>query len=71
MLAGDKSDMPGLIRASFGLYNTLDDADALADALTCIARGDYKGRYHQDIASGEYTAEGWIPDFEAYFSLVV
>lgn len=71
MLAGDKSDMPGLIRASFGLYNTLDEVDALADALTCIARGDYKGRYHQDLASGEYTAEGWTPDFEAYFPLVV
>lgn len=70
MLAGDKSDMPGLIRASFGLYNTQDEVDALADALTCIARGDYKGLYQQDIASGEYTAEGWIPDFETYFSLV-
>ena len=71
MLAGDKSDMPGLIRASFGLYNTQDEVDALADALTCIARGDYQGHYQQDIASGEYTAEGWMPDFETYFSLVV
>jgi cysteine desulfurase/selenocysteine lyase len=69
MLAGDKSDMPGLIRASFGLYNTQEEVDALAEALTRIARGDYKGRYHQDIASGEYTVENWSPNFEAYFSL--
>ena len=27
MLSGDKSDMPGLIRASFGLYNSVDEVD--------------------------------------------
>ncbi len=69
MLAGDKSDMPGMIRASFGLYNTTDEIDALVEALTCIAQGKYKGGYLQDIASGEYRAEGWQPKFEEYFSL--
>jgi selenocysteine lyase/cysteine desulfurase len=42
MLAGDKSEMPGLIRASFGLYNTFEDVDALIDALQHIARGAYR-----------------------------
>jgi hypothetical protein len=27
MARGDKSDMPGLVRASFGCYNTTDDVD--------------------------------------------
>ncbi|MCI0519560.1 MAG: aminotransferase class V-fold PLP-dependent enzyme [Chloroflexi bacterium] len=68
MLAGDKSDMPGLVRASFGLYNSTEEVDALAEALTCIAQGEYQGRYHQARATGEYLPEGWQPDFKAYFT---
>jgi selenocysteine lyase/cysteine desulfurase len=68
MSAGDKSEMPGLLRASFGLYNTRDDVDSLVEALECIARGDYKGEYVQDRATGEYSLLGWEPDFEAFFS---
>jgi hypothetical protein len=69
IMSGDRSDMPGLIRASFGLYNTLEEVDILVDALTRIARGEYQGKYQQDIASGEYTPVGWVPAFAQYFSL--
>ncbi len=69
MLAGDRSDMPGLIRASFGLYNTLEEVDILVDALARIARGEYQGQYTQNIASGEYTPLGWTPTYDRYFSL--
>jgi hypothetical protein len=61
--------MPGLVRASFGLYNTPEEIDLLAEALTRIARGDYRGRYHQDPKSGEYHPEGFSPDFTSYFDL--
>jgi len=67
MLAGDKSEMPGLIRASFGLYNNTDDVDALVDSLRHIVRGEYQGHYIQDPASGEYHPTSWEPDFQAYF----
>jgi cysteine desulfurase/selenocysteine lyase len=67
MLAGDKSEMPGLIRASFGLYNDTQDVDALVEALQHILRGEYQGRYTQDKASGEYFPAGWEPDFQAHF----
>jgi selenocysteine lyase/cysteine desulfurase len=69
MLAGDKSQMPGLIRASFGLYNTVDEVDRFADAVQAIASGQFEGTYHQDTSSGEYLPEGWQPEFESYFSL--
>ena len=69
MLAHDRRRMPGLVRASFGLYNTLDEVDVFLEALTKIARGEYRGRYRQDKASGDYTPDGWQPDFEKYFSL--
>ncbi len=68
MLAGDKREMPGLIRASFGLYNTLAEVDALAEALERIIHGNYDGQYQQEVASGEYQLEGWEPPFEQYFS---
>ncbi len=60
--------MPGLVRVSFGLYNTTEEVDALVDALTKIARGEYDGTYIQDIPSGEFHPVGWKPDFQKYFS---
>lgn len=69
MLSGDKSDMPGLVRASFGLYNTREEIDILIEALNRLARGEYQGIYIQDRASGEYHPQGWAPEFKNYFSL--
>jgi selenocysteine lyase/cysteine desulfurase len=69
MLSGDKSDMPGLVRLSFGLYNSFRDIDALGEALQAIIRHEYKGTYAQDQSSGEYTPLGWKPDFERFFDV--
>lgn len=69
MLAGDKSEMPGMLRASFGLYNTLEEVDSLVEALIRVTRGQYSGIYHQDKATGEYKPEGWNPEYERYFSI--
>jgi selenocysteine lyase/cysteine desulfurase len=69
MVANKRDNMPGLIRASFGLYNTLEDVDRLIEALEAISAGDYKGEYLQDKASGEYHPKGWEPNFDAHFSL--
>jgi selenocysteine lyase/cysteine desulfurase len=71
MAAGDRSEMPGLVRISFGLYNTTEEVDALIEALKKIARGKYDGDYQQDVKSGDYLPRGWAPDFDAYFSLQV
>jgi selenocysteine lyase/cysteine desulfurase len=69
MLAGDRSDMPGLVRASFGLYNTKQDVDRLVEALLCISNGDYAGEYVQERSSGEYLPQGWAPDLDRVFDL--
>jgi selenocysteine lyase/cysteine desulfurase len=68
ILAGNKGDMPGLIRASFGLYNTTDEIDHLCQSLEHILRDEYQGEYWQDIASGEFHPKGWKPQFVDYFS---
>ena len=69
MQAGDKSEMPGLVRLSFGLYNTRDDIDVLVEALVDIIDGKFQGEYQQDRASGEYYPQGWQPDFDRYFKI--
>jgi len=68
MLAHDRSQMPGMTRISFGLYNTAEEIDALCEALERIGRGAYDGDYTQDITTGEYRPAGWAPDFNRYFS---
>ncbi len=69
ILAGDRTDMPGLVRISFGLYNTLAEIDALIDALKAIASNHDHGAYHQNPASGEFSPKEWQPDYDSYFSL--
>jgi len=54
ILSGDKSNMPGMVRASFGCYNHFEDIDSLVEMLNRIVRGDYQGKYELDPSSGEY-----------------
>src|SRR4029453_13164963 len=60
--AGDRRNQPGLVRVSFGMYNTTDEVDALVDALGTIARGEYCGQYAQDPATGHFRPRGVAPD---------
>lgn len=69
MLSGDKRHMPGLVRASFGLYNTFEEVDVLIAALSSILRGEYSGEYHQDPASGEYHPADFQFDLDSYFDV--
>jgi cysteine desulfurase/selenocysteine lyase len=55
-------DIPGMVRVSFGMYNTKEEIDTLADGLDQISNGAYEGRYEQDIKTGEYNAAGWRPE---------
>lgn len=69
ILANDRHDMPGLVRISFGMYNTTAEVDVIVQALTDIAQGKYAGHYEQDAKSGEYQAVEWQPDLAKYFKL--
>jgi len=70
VLSGNKSNMPGMVRASLGCYNTEEDIDALVEMLDRITRGDVRGRYVQNPASGGFTADGFAPDFARYFPYI-
>lgn len=41
VLAGTKAHVPGMVRVSFGLYNTRADVDVLIEMLHRITRGEY------------------------------
>ena len=65
---GDRSRIPGAVRASLGIYNTQEEVDALVEALTRVARGEYAGAYVLDPATGDYSPQGYRVCFEEFFS---
>jgi len=69
ILAGDRRDMPGMTRISFGMYNTMQEIDRFLDALLVVATGKQRGRYTQNATTGEFRPDGWAPDFGAVFGL--
>ncbi|MGD9100134.1 MAG: aminotransferase class V-fold PLP-dependent enzyme [Anaerolineae bacterium] len=66
---GVKQYLPGLVRVSFGCYNTEDEVDWLIEVLERVVRGEYQGHYVQDPASGEFWPQGYAPEIASYFAL--
>ena len=69
MLNGDRSQMPGMVRASFGCYNNRKDVDRLLEMVERVAAGDYAGDYRVNRATGEYVPAGYEEPLAEYFSL--
>ncbi len=69
ILARDRSAIPGTVRASFGLCNSLEDVDTLGRALEAVSRRSFDPGYVLDVERGEYTHPGFSPDFASRFSL--
>ncbi len=69
LIAGDKSNMPGMVRMSFGCYNNTEDIDRLVDTLERAVRGEYEGEYQLEKATGEYTPVNYQEPLEDYFLL--
>jgi cysteine desulfurase/selenocysteine lyase len=62
VLNGDRSELPGLVRVSFGCYNTIEEVDRLVEWLKRIRRGEYRGDYQLHPRSGSYSPRGWSYD---------
>jgi hypothetical protein len=69
IVEGTRVGLPGLVRLSFGCYNTVEEIDKAADFLVRIVDGEIGGYYEQDAASGAYWPRGYEPDYEPYFGL--
>jgi selenocysteine lyase/cysteine desulfurase len=70
MLLGDRSNMPGMIRASFGCYNNEDDIDRLVEMLERIRLGEYQGNYNLIPSTGEYIPAGYEEPLADHFQLL-
>jgi selenocysteine lyase/cysteine desulfurase len=69
ILEGLRVGLPGLVRISFGCYNTLEEVDHAVEVLARLAAGEVQGEYEQDPGSGAYWPRGYEPDYEQYFVL--
>jgi cysteine desulfurase / selenocysteine lyase len=58
-LEAHRADRPGMVRISFGVYNTCDEVDALVAALERITRRDYRGRYRLLPDGSDYVPAGY------------
>jgi selenocysteine lyase/cysteine desulfurase len=67
ILGGDRTNLPGMVRASFGCYNDRSDVDRLITMLERIASGEFKGDYVLDSRSGTYWPEKFDYSFREYF----
>ena len=63
-----RDTMLGMVRVSFGLYNTREEIDRLIEAINAIACGEY-GKYRVDFATGFYAPAGVAEDLSRYFKI--
>jgi selenocysteine lyase/cysteine desulfurase len=54
-----RSNRPGMVRVSFGIYNTAEDVDAVVIMLRRIAENDYDGEYYLLPETGELVPAGY------------
>lgn len=66
--AGCEAGQTGLVRASFGLYSTEAEVDALVATLRAIAAGDFDGFYERDPQRGTFQPLGWNLAVESLFT---
>lgn len=66
VIAKKKEELPGLVRASFGIYNTKEDVAALCEHLESISKGKMAKYLLQE---GQYLPQGWQCSREKYFNL--
>ena len=69
ILKHNRREIPGFVRASFGVYNTTEDIDKLVLALENILNGNFKNGYKLDLERGEYFREDFEFNFSNYFKL--
>lgn len=69
VIHGDKSQLPGAVRVSFGAYNTFKEIDDLFALLDKIIKKEFKGKYTVNKRNGTYSPEGFSVNFSEYFEL--
>jgi cysteine desulfurase/selenocysteine lyase len=71
IIDGDRSKLPGAVRASFGMYNTIKEIDRFIEILKEIANYNYNGEYILNRNKGDYRPKAFQLKFEDYFKFSV
>lgn len=69
ILNRNRSNVPGTVRMSFGIYNTTDEIDWFIEMINKIVNGDYFKEYQLDKEKGSYKPKGYSYNFEDYYQL--
>lgn len=67
ILSRNRSNLPGAVRASFGIYNTKSEIDQLIEMVKKIVAGDHNQFYLVERESGSYYPKGFTFDFNESF----
>ena len=65
----DHSDFPGLVRISFGIYNSHEEVLYAAHAIRSIVENGPRSQYVLHRSTGQYLPEEGMSSLEGYFSL--
>ena len=63
----NRSNLPGTIRASFGIYNSKDEIERFCKVLEKIIQDGYSGEYVLNPEKGEYMPKDFKIDMGQYF----
>jgi len=69
ILSRDRSNIPGTIRMSFGIYNTKEEIDRFVEMVKKIVNGNYHKDYILNKEKGEYCPRNFHIDFQQYYKL--
>jgi len=64
----DRSNIPGTVRASFGIYNDKEEIDRLASILEKISTDGYSGDYRLNPEKGEYLPRNFEINWGNYYN---
>ncbi len=67
ILSHHRVDIPGAVRVSFGIYNTIEEIDRFLLTLRKIVARNWDGEYELDEYTGEYQLKDKTIEFEEYF----
>jgi len=69
LVAGDHATVPGMVRVSFGVYNTPDEVDYLAEALRSILAHGPRANYVLDRQYMDYVPDPPVVSLDDYLPL--
>jgi len=68
IISRNRSNVPGMVRASFGIYNAMEEVERLLEILRKIVTVGYSGRYILNPEKGVYLPEDFQIDLRNYFN---